>query len=261
MSYTNHLYMVLHPNNILIASQLSPEDLGRHYLTGSNQHYTGRLIFAEIDVNFRNDYFDIEWGLKQLIPHDDGRPKSTKFISSYRVLEHIDFDAIKNLYIASSTGAIMKLDSAEYNKKISVSDYKIYAGITPIKILAMSRRTFADYGQDLTHAKTTKGAPKCFYTQIEFDAEEFQKEFHKQPLLPSPIPGVHPSILDRSIDEIRDNLNKVSKGIKLHSSFHDFPLRIIRHGFMFASRDSTKYFPMPSQKEIEENYYQFHKSM
>lgn len=261
MSYEKHLYMVLHPNNILIGSQLSPEDLGRHYLTGSSQHYNSRLIFAEIDINYRNDYFDIDWGLEELKPHENGAPKATKFISSYRVLEHIDFDAIKSLYIASSTGAIMELKPGDYNKMQSASDYKIYAGITPIKILAMSRKSFIDYGLEITHADTTKGAPKCFYTQIEFDAEQFQNEFHKHPLLPSPIPGVHPALLDDAIDEIRDNPNKESKGIRLHSSFSDFPMRLIRHGFMFASRDSSKFFPMPSQKEIEEKFYQFHKSM
>ncbi len=261
MSYTNHLYMMLHPNNSLIASQLSPEDLGRHYLTGSSQHYTGRLVFAEIDINFRNDYFDIDWAISQLIPHEDGRPKSTKFISSYRVLEHIDFSAIQKLYISSATGALMTLEPGEYNKMAPVSDYKIFAGITPINILAMSKKSFVDYGKEITHSDTTKGAPKVFYTQIEFDAEEFQKEFRNHPLLPSPVPGVHPSILENAIEEIRNTPNKESKGIRLHSSFHDFPMRLIRHGFMFSSMHEAKFFPMPSQREIEEKFYQFHKSM
>lgn len=261
MEYTNHLYMILHPNNFLVGSQLSPEDLGRHYLTGSNQHYNGRLIFAELDINYRHEYFDIDWGLNELKPHENGDPKATKFISSYRVLEHVDFKAIKSLYIASSTGAIMKLDSAEYVKTSPISDYRIYAGISPIKILAMSRKSFIEYGKEITHANSAKGAPRCFYTQIEFDAEEFQNEFRKQPLLPSPVPGVHPSILDKAIDEIREYPNKQSKGIRLHSSFHEFPLRLIRHGFMFSSINDDLYFPMPSSKEIEEKYYQFHKSI
>ncbi len=261
MTNEKHIYMILHPNNFLIASGLTPEELGRHYLTGSDLHYNGRLIFAEIDIEYRNDYFDIDWALNQITPHLDGRPKATKFISAYRVLEHIDFDSIKSLYIANSTGAIMELQEAEYKLGTSTSDYRVYAGITPIKILAMSRISFCDYGKSITHAETTKGAPKCFYTQIEFNGNDFQNQFHKDPLLTSPIPGVHPSILDRAIDELRENPDKESKGIRLHSSFHEFPLRLIRHGFMFASHRGFKYYPMPSQEHIEENFFSFHKGI
>lgn len=255
-----HIYMLLHPNNILIASGLTPEQLGKHYLTGSSQHFNGRLIFAEVDINFRHEYFDIDWALGEIIPHKDGRPKSTKFISAYRVLEHIDFSAIKKLYLASSTGAVMELDSAPFEANKNPSAFKVFAGITPLKILAMSTESFIEYGKNICTNKR-KGAPKCFYTQIEFDAIDFQKEFREHPLIPSPIPGVHPAILDKAIDEIMINPNKISKGIKLHSSFHEFPSRMIRHGFLFTSVNEYKYFPMPSLQEIEEKYYSFYKSM
>lgn len=252
--------MILHPNNFLVASGLTPEQLGKHYLTGSSQHFNGRLIFAEIDINYRNPYFDIEWALDQLVPHEDGRPKSTKFISAYRVLEHIDFSAIKKLYLASSTGAVMELEEAEYKSHKNPSAFKIFAGITPLKILAMSTETFINYGQHICK-NSHKGAPKAFYTQIEFDAVEFQKEFKDQPLMPSPVPGVHPAILEKAIDEIMTTPDKISKGIKLHSSFSEFPARLIRHGFAFTSETEYKYYPMPSQAEIEDKFYQFHKSM
>lgn len=256
----NHLYMILHPNNFLIASSLTPDQLGKHYLTGSSQHFNGRLIFAEIDINFRNEYFDIEWALSQLIPHENGRPKATKFISAYRVLEHVDIKSIKNLYLASSTGDIMELEAKPYSANKNPSAFKIFAGITPLKVLAMSTETFVEYGQNLVTDRH-KGAPKCFYTQIEFDAMDFQKEFREFPLIPSPIPGVHPAILDRSIIELMTNPDKRSKGIRLHSSFHEFPARLIRHGFIFVSKEGYKYFPMPSQTEIEEKFYNYHKSV
>lgn len=256
----HHIYMILHPNNFLIASSLTPEELGKHYLTGSSQHFNGRLIFAEIDINFRNPYFEIEWALGELIPHEDGRPKATKFISAYRVLEHVDFSAIKKLFLASSTGAVMELKDKPYEARKNPSAFKIFAGITPLKILAMSTESFIEYGQNITQSKT-KGAPKCFYTQIEFDAVDFQKDFNDHPLLPSPIPGVHPAILEKAIEEIMTNPEKKSKGIRLHSTFHEFPSRLIRHGFLFSSKNEYKYYPMPSLTEIEEKFYHYHKSM
>ncbi len=255
-----HIYMILHPNNFLIASGLTPEQLGKHYLTGSSQHFNGRLIFAEIDLNFRNPYFDIEWALKELTPHRDGRPRSTKFISAYRVLEHMDFSAIKKLYMASSTGDVMELEDKPYDAKKNPSAFKVFAGLTPLKILALSTESFIEYGKNISNNKH-KGAPKCFYTQIEFDATAFQKEFREHAFVASPIPGVHPAILDKAIEDIMAHPDKISKGIKLHSSFHEFPSRLIRHGFLFSSPDEYKYFPLPSLSEIEEKFYNFHKSM
>jgi len=261
MEYTNRLYMMLYPNNFLVGSQLTPEELGRHYLTGSKQYYSGKLIFAEVDVNYRNPYLDIEWGLDQLVPHEDGRPKSTKFISSYRVLEHIDFQAIKNIYITSAAGYVMKLDSAEYNEPSSNRDLRIYAGISPLRMLAMSQYSFQEYGKFITKPRNPKGAPQFFYTQLEFDGPEFEHEFKDNPFMPETVPGVHPQILKRAMDEIRTYREKSSKGLRLDSQFHEFPMKLIRHGFMFASTEGMKYFPMPSLEDIQDKYYKFYQTM
>jgi hypothetical protein len=51
------------------------------------------LIFVEVDPAYRHPYFHIDHAFDDLKPHEDGRPKATKFISSYRTLEHVDYDA------------------------------------------------------------------------------------------------------------------------------------------------------------------------
>jgi len=80
MEYKNRLYMVLYPNQSLIASQYDPEMFARHYTSG------------------------IENILKDLKPHSDGRPKATKFIASYRVLEHVELSALGKLYLSTEEG-------------------------------------------------------------------------------------------------------------------------------------------------------------
>ncbi len=96
MGNEKRLYMVMHPNHALIASQLDPEHFAKHYTQGSTRYFEGRLIFVEVDPSFRHPYFNIDGAMADLAPHEDGRPKATKFISSYRTLEHVDFkDSIK----------------------------------------------------------------------------------------------------------------------------------------------------------------------
>ncbi|HWP68102.1 MAG TPA: hypothetical protein VN437_02290, partial [Rectinemataceae bacterium] len=60
MSGAKHLYLVLQPNHSLIASQLEPEHFIRHYVQGSTRYFEGRLIFAEVDPDYRHPYFDID---------------------------------------------------------------------------------------------------------------------------------------------------------------------------------------------------------
>ena len=60
MQYQNRLYVLLHPTTALIGSQLTPEQLARHYTVGPTRHYRGKVVFAEVDGSFRNPYFRID---------------------------------------------------------------------------------------------------------------------------------------------------------------------------------------------------------
>ena len=44
--FQKHLYLILYPNEALVASQLSPSEFGRHYCIGSTRHFAGKVIFA-----------------------------------------------------------------------------------------------------------------------------------------------------------------------------------------------------------------------
>ena len=88
--YQKHLYMIVFPINALVASQLEPDQFGKHYTTGSAKHYSGKVIFAEIDINYRHPHFEIEKYLDLTVAHEDGSPKKTKFIKSYNVLDNVD---------------------------------------------------------------------------------------------------------------------------------------------------------------------------
>lgn len=261
MDYKNHLYQVLYPSNFLIASQLSPEELGKHYLTGSRQNYDSGLIFAEVDSSYRHEYLDIDWGLSQLIPHRDGSAKATKFISAYRVLEHIDLKAIQKLYISSASGYVMGLDSSPFLQPELKSRFRIFAGITPLRMMSVSTLSFQEYGCHMMNEKKHKGAPVLFYAQLEFDSRQFRIDYDENPLMPSPIPGIHPSLLKAKIDEIKRMPEKTTKGLKIEANVHRFPPQLFRHGFMFFSETGSLYFPMPDRDEIEEKFYKYYKSL
>ena len=73
-------------NEALIASMLTPEQFGVYYAVGAQKKTRGQAVFCEIDPAFRHDFFRIEEGIQRCVPLDDGMPKTSIYISVYRVL-------------------------------------------------------------------------------------------------------------------------------------------------------------------------------
>ena len=261
MTYETHLYMTLNPNNALIASQLDASRFAKHYTTGSSRHYRGKVVFAEIEPDFRNPFFPIDEILETVHSHEDGRPKATKFIASYRVLEHVDFDCIRRIYLTSQEGECISLEPAPYERPDAESRLRLFAEITPMRMLVLSEHGFVAFGKYVTDPKNTKSAPKQFYTQLELNIAEFVAEFEANPFRPSPVPEVHPSTLRDAFIEISTFPDKHYKGISLDSRLDQISYKLIDTGFMFASQESIKFFPMLPRADIESRYFKFWRTM
>ena len=261
MAFQNRLYMILFPNTALVGSQLAPADFGKHFNSASSKYYSGKLIFAEIDPSFRHNFFDLDETFGKMRPHDDGRPKATKYVATYRVLEHMDFDTILSLYITTPEGATLELVTGEYEARHQTGFVRVFAEISPVSNLVLSDYNFMEFSKTITSPKSFVGAPKMFYTQIELDTAEFLKDIEANPLMLPPVPDLHPAILRDSILEIQKYKDKHTKGLSLASPLGKLSFRSLRHGFMFASQERNLFFPLPSAAEIEKTNYRFWKSM
>lgn len=261
MEYQTRLYQILYPNQALIASQVGPQEFARHYLVGSVRHYSGKLVFAEIDPSFRHPYFKIDEALAETRPHDDGTPKRTKFICSYRVLEHMDFNAIRSLYLTNSEAQVLELKPGTYTKKHEAGYLRTYAEIAPLSMLVLSPMSMPEFGSFITAPGNTKGSPKLFYTQIELNIREFLETFEADPFAQAPFPFLHPSKLRDAIHEMQEHPHKKTKGLSLFCPLDQISYKRIRHGFMFSDGEHSKFFAMPSLHEIEETNFKFWQGM
>ncbi len=261
MPYTNRLYVILHPTVALIGSQLAPEALARHYTVGPTRHYRGKVIFAEVDVDFRDPYFGIEAAIRELKPHEDGRPKATKFISSYRVLEFIPWSACRELYLTTPEGYCIELEAQPLPTTAPDGGLSIYAEIAPLRMLVLSRYGFLEFGRHITDPANPVGAPRFFYTQLGLDVAEFAAEFEHNPFMEPPIRNLHPSILRDAIAELASTPTKPNKGLALTSSLDDVSYRLIARGFILASPAEHRFYPMPPAAEIERRNLKFWRSM
>jgi hypothetical protein len=260
MEFQNRLYVILHPTSALIGSHLTAEQLARHYTVGPTRHYHGKVIFAEVDIGFRHPYFAIDRAIEGLVPHEDGRPKATKFISSYRVLEHIDLAALKGLYLTSEEGHCLELQAGPYPPNGERGE-NVYAEITPLRMLVLSKLDAVEFGRFITTPSNSIGAPAFLYTQLDLDVEEFLAEYDQNPFMQTPIANLHPAILRDAVKELRTVGYKSNKGLSLRSNLDSFSYRLVRKGFMFASGAGQKFYPMPSHAEIEKRNLKFWRSM
>ena len=260
MDYKKRMYMVLYPNQSLIASHYDPEMFARHYTSGSSRHYSGKLIFAEVDINYRNDFLDIENVLKEFKEHSDGTPKATKFIASYRVLEHVELSAIGQLYISTQEGHCIALDKADCTEHKD-GFIRIFAEIAPMHMLVMSRLTPHNFGTYISASSNHKSAPCQFFTQLNLDLVEFVQEFEKNPFKPSPIASLHPSTIRDGYLELMGKPKKKTKGLALDSDMDSISYRHIRNGFTFASKGESLFYPMPSTRAIEAANLKFWRTM
>lgn len=261
MPSEKHLYLILHPNHSLIASQLPPDLFVKHYVQGSSRYFEGRLIFAEIDASWRHPYFDIDTAFADLVPHPDGRPKATKFIKSYRALEHVDLSALGKLYFCNPSGEFIELDSSGSKPIVRGDEMRILVEINPVRFMVLTRYDLCQFASFITDPRNSKGAPSMFFTQLEFSIEDFMAEFDANPFLSSFVPGIHPAKLHEAVLELKNTRGKYVKGISLDCPIDKISYKMLRHGFMFAKGTETKFYPLLEADEIERTHYRFWKTM
>jgi len=260
VEHPKHLYMIIFPINALVSSQLPPREFAQHYTIGSPRHFEGKVIFAEIDISFRDPYFPIEDYLDKTVPHEDGTPKRTKFISSYGVLEHVAYDAMQALYLVTTNGHALELKAEPYTAENAPGVIRIYQEITPVSNLVASRLDQRSFGRYITTESRAKGAPKVCFTQITLNIDEFLATARKSSIISSPIPEYNPYRLLDCLSELEKDPAKLVKTISLSTVLHNVSYRQLRHGFWFFSENAEMvFYPMPNIHDLEDKYYDWWK--
>jgi len=249
----------MHPNFALVASQLEPADFGRYYSVGSARYYSGKMLFFEVDLNYRNDYFPIDEYLEQVKPHPDGSPKMTKFISSYRVLEHLSIESLGNLYAATVNGDVLKMEPTHFVPTPSNSRIHIIQELNPVQLLVASTFDHVSLGRYLTTAGNPRGCPKLFFTQVELDVDGFLSDWAQNPFMGAPLPGIHPQKLAQVLEHMKADPTPRTKSIGIQSIFDRISYTRIANGFFVAGEDQLKYYAMPSHEELKANHYSWWK--
>lgn len=250
---TVHLYLSLVPE-ALIASMLSPEEFGSYYAVGTKKKSSGQALFFEIDPEYRSEYLRIEEGISRCVPHDDGTPKSSIYISVYRVLEHIDTSALGKFYMVTQDGRTLGLDAAD-----SVPDLDgglhLYKEIAPVTPLVASRLNPVEFYELIVKNPTSLVTlPAIAFAELRLGELAEDPEMGQVGDLPY-------SNMDHLREILKDLKTKpVATKMVDRASSAVIAYRTVKNGVYVGNESGLRFYPMPSNEDLKENHYRWWRS-
>src|SRR5690554_3206761 len=107
-----YLYLSLIPE-ALVFSQLPPQHFGKYLAIGEKRLSKGPAVFFEVDPTFQSDLLPIERARKKCVPHLDGSPRRSTYVSVYHALANIPTSVLGTLHLTTRDGITLGLERSE----------------------------------------------------------------------------------------------------------------------------------------------------
>lgn len=250
---TVHLYLSLIPE-ALIASMLSPEEFGSYYAVGTKKKSSGQAIFFEVDPDFQSKYFRIKEGISRCVPHEDGTPKASIYISVYRVLEHVPVSALGKLYLVTQDGRSLELGVSDDVPALD-GGLHLYKEIAPVSPLIASRLNPLEF-YDLIVKNPTSLVTLPAIAFVELRLGELAED---------PEMGQIGDLPYSNLDHLREvlkDLKTKSIATKMVDRANPaaFAYRTVKNGIYVGNESKIVFYPMPSSEELRETNYRWWRS-
>ena len=112
-----YIYLSLIPES-LVVSMLPAQEFGKYLAIGTKKRPSEQAIYFELSKKLESDYFDLQGAIQSCKPHEDGQPKPSVYVSTYRVLEHVPLDVIGSLWLVTSNGLALELKKGTLNSQM-----------------------------------------------------------------------------------------------------------------------------------------------
>jgi hypothetical protein len=253
---SKYIYLSVIPE-ALIASMLPPKEFGDYMATGTKKRNVSQAIFFEVDLELIKDKIDYDYVNKRCVRKADGSPKSSVYLSTYRVLEMVPLKALKNLYVTTETGVVLELKRTPYDKSTEVKDIlHLYQELCPVSPRVASSFAPSDFLTSLTDGSSHVTVPKLFFADLKLGE-----------LASNPISGSAELLPYRNVGHLRDCLEILavdkSKNMKTVQRVFSGTLlyRTIGKGFYIGDKDEILFYPFPPMTQLEEENYDFFRAI
>ena len=247
-------YLSIFPMEALISSQLEPMAFGRYMAIGSRKGSHENFMFAAVSREF-GDHFDWEYAKRNCVPHPDGEPKHSVYLSVYKALENIPIEEIGSLYLATRDGEVLELPPSDYVASAETADFYVYQELCPISPTVVSKLDPPGFARYLTGGEHKIHVPKIIFTDLKVvDFENPERS------------GNLGGIYDRRIEHLKACIAEVkSRPNKMNKTFdrslsESFSYQVINRGIYIADQKNLSVYAMKTIDELAADYYYWAKS-
>lgn len=251
-----YIYLTSTPE-ALIASMLPPAEFGAYLSTGTKKRNKAQTIFFEVDLDKIEKLIDMDSLNRRCVPKADGKPKSSVYLSVYRVLETIPLVALRSLYLTTDNGYTLELKRTSYDiSKEIMGKLHLFQELLPVSPLVASELTPSAFLKKLTDGSIPIVLPKLFFVDLKLGE-----------LATNPLGGSIEHLPYSNLGHLRDCLEilkgEYEKHMKTVQRVYSGSLlyRTIESGFYIGSMDEIIFYPYPSMAELENINYEFFRSI
>ncbi|MGD0582442.1 MAG: hypothetical protein ABR974_05795 [Bacteroidales bacterium] len=253
---SKYIYLSVIPE-ALIASMLPPREFGDYMATGTKKRNVSQAIFFELDLDLMKEMIDMDYVNRRCVRKADGSPKSSVYLSTYRVLEMVPLKAMKSLYVTTETGVVLELRRTDYDKSVEQKNMlHLFQELCPVSPRVVSKYSPSEFAKSLTDGSLHVNLPKLFFADLKLGD-----------LASDPISGSAELLPYRNVGHLRDCLeilktddNKYMKTVQRVFS-GTLLYRTIGKGFYIGDKDEIIFYPFPSMSVLEEQNYDFFRAI
>jgi hypothetical protein len=238
-----HYYMLCYRFEALVASHLGPESFGRYMAVGTQKNTRGNLLFFEVNPNLDSDYFSLNDIHERCVPRPDGSPKRSKYVSIYRVMEHLKMSDFGRLYLVTADGRALGLDASEYDATHEDAGPNLYQELCPVSPMVVSVLPPAAIVRFLTDSQNPLRLPRFLFADLLIDRDETGR-------LAGYLPYADPIHIIDCIRELEHGSDKKTKTVARTPHLHGF-FRTIRRGFFLGDAQQLKFYRFPDRRTLE----------
>lgn len=254
-----NFYMTVFPMEALIASQLEPDAFAAYMAVGARKGSAEALIFIHLKETVGP--FNWDEARAACVPHADGRPKQSFYLSIYRVLENLPLSALGSLYLVTRDGRSLELKQAVWSQAservlANWPGVGLYKELCPVFPLVVSCLKPTEFGDFMTAALTRTRVPALLFASLR--VSENLDDMRGIGNIGN-VYDQHPEHLQSCIEQIRERPEKMTKIVD-RTHFTRFPYKLIDSGMFLSHGSETLFWPMPDFQQLKETAYDWGRS-
>jgi hypothetical protein len=249
-----YLYLSLIPE-ALIGSMLSPEEFGLYFAVGSAKRSSGQAVFFSVDPEkLPSGAFPLGHLAERCVPHPDGSPKNSIYVSIYRTLESVPTAALTAMHLTTDDGRVLTIKPEAFvpDEEVRSHLYQEFCPVTPRVVSRLDPQEFVSF---ITRPDQPVSVPRIVFAELTLG--ELKNDPDSQHIDNLPYPNI--GHLRDCLRELNAGADKPTKTV-MRQMHQQMLFRTVRNGFFVGDQGGIVAFPMPSSEALEREQFAWWRS-